>query len=111
MADFAEGQPTAVVPLDKPRTIGFSLGAMRRVRDQLGTLEYDPDSPDALLALPAYVWACLSSADRAELSVAQVEDMIHPGNMAEVSETLGVILRASSPDAKPTVAGPAKPGR
>jgi hypothetical protein len=111
MAEFAEGMPTATVKLDKPREIGFTLGALRRVKEKLGRLDFDLAGAGASMALPTYVWACLPASGRKELTIEQVEDLIHPGNMNEISDALGVLFKASTPDpeANPTGAAPATP--
>lgn len=110
MAGFAEGTPTVSVTLDKPRELAFTLGALRRVREKLGSLDIPTDdSPESLAALPHIVWACLDASGRKEVTVEQIEDLIHPGNMAAVSEAITKLFRASTPDvtANPTAAVPA----
>lgn len=110
---FLEGIPTVVVQLDKPRTLGFTLGSMRRIQEVLGTLEYRVDAAADMLAVPTYVWACMDAEGRAELSIEQVEEMIHPGNLKAMSEACTTLFHASSPEAKegadqtpgPTTAG------
>lgn len=109
MGGFAEGTPIVTIQLDAPRELGFTLGALRRVREKLGTLEVDLEKPEGSMALPTYIWACLPAADRKDLSIEQIEDMIHPGNMGAIAEALGRLFRASSPEPKPnpTEAAPA----
>lgn len=107
MSEFAEGMPTVTVTLDRERELGFTLGAMRRIRDRLGTVEFDPNSDDLERVLPAYVWACLPSSGRAELSPERIEDLIHFGNMQQVVEALSRLLARSLPEEQenPTPAG------
>lgn len=110
---FAEGIPTVEVKLDKPRALGFTLGSLRRVKDRLGTLDVKVEGPEGLLALPTCVWASLDAEGRKELTVEQIEDMIYPGNMQEISTAVAQLFKQSTPDAKenPTVEGPAsEPG-
>jgi len=105
---FATGTPTVTVELDKPRTLGFTLGAMRRVQDHLGADAFSGEQ-DQIRALPTYVWACLSAADREELSVEAIEDLIHPGNMKAVSDAIGDLFQRSNPEgAEGNVVAPAK---
>lgn len=105
MAEFSEGTPTVTIDLDKPRTLAFTIGAMRRAR-QLGVLDKDATSEvEFMLALPEYVWACLPEVDRGELSVAQIGELIHPRNVAPIASKVGELLRASVPD--PNVDPPA----
>ena len=55
MNGFSEGTPTVTITLDKPRTLGFTLGAMRRCKE-LGVLKLDvADETAFMLALPEYV--------------------------------------------------------
>lgn len=111
MDGFGEGIPTVMVKLDRERPLAFTLGALRRVREKLGNLDIDLDRPESMVALPTYIWACLSAVGRKELSVEQVEDLIHPGNMGAISDALTKLFQASQPDAQanPTAAGPAEP--
>lgn len=106
-----EGTPTATVTLDKPRELGFTLGALRRVREKLGTLEVNLDKPEGSMALPTYIWACLPASARKDLSIEQIEDMIHPGNMQTIADALGKLFKASTPEptANPTEAAEAAP--
>lgn len=105
---FAEGTPTATVQLDKPRTLGFTLGAMRRCRD-LGVLNIDVQNETAMmLALPEYVWSCMDDAGRKELPLEQVMELIHPGNVQVIAEAIGALFASSQPKTDPEKnAGPA----
>jgi hypothetical protein len=112
---FLEGTPTAVLQLDKPRTLGFTMGAMRRIKDKVGSLEI-PVGADgkipldrALEIMPTWIWACLEAPDRAEISVEQLEDMLHPGNLPQLTEAIVSLFKASSPEAS-TEAGPTQAG-
>lgn len=96
---FATGTPTVVVALDKERTLGFTLGAMQRIQERLGKNAFsEGETADQMLALPAYVWACLPAADRLELNVEAVADLIHPGNMKAVSDAIAEIFNRSNPE-------------
>lgn len=111
MKDFAEGMPTVTVTLDKERELGFTLGALRRVKEKLGTLDVDLENPESNMAFPTYIWACLPASGRAELSIEQIEDLIHPGNMVAIGDALARLFKASQPEdaANPTAAAPAEP--
>lgn len=113
---FLEGTPTAVLQLDKPRTLGFTMGAMRRIKERLGTLDM-PIGTDgkipldkALDLMPTWIWACMDAPDREEVTVEQLEEMMHPGNLQAISESIVGLFRASNPEASkeagPTQAGP-----
>jgi hypothetical protein len=108
MHGFAEGQPTAVVMLDKERTIGHSFGAINRVREKLGGTDMDPTSDaDITQKIPVWIWACLPEADRKELSPERVADLIHRGNQQSVIDAFVQLVKESAADepANPTVAG------
>lgn len=108
---FAEGVPTVTVTLDQPRELGFTLGAMRRIREKLGSLELDlSDEQKQLQSIPTLVWACMDADARAVLSVEDVEEMIHPGNLGPISDAIHELLERSQPEAggNPTKAAPKK---
>ena len=95
---FAEGTPTASVTLDKPRELAFTIGAMRRAKE-LGVLAVNVEDPTALmLAMPEYVWACLSDKDRKELSVEAIAELISPHNIVGVTEAIGSLFKSSMPE-------------
>lgn len=101
MSGFAEGTPTVEITLDKPRTLGFTLGAMRRAKE-LGVLNADPsDEVGFMLAMPEYVWACLSEEGRAELSVAQIGELMNPLNIKAIGKAVGELFSASLPKENP----------
>lgn len=98
---FPEGTPTAVVSLGgKDRTLGFTIGAMRRIKEAGGKLQIDDgeDSDDVIYAVPLWVWACMDKEDREELSVEDVEDRMHPGNMEEISAAVTRLFLSSRPE-------------
>ena len=74
------------VELDRPRRLKLSWGAMRRIKDQTG---FDIRQPkegapwDTDTMLPVVLCEALRHEDP-EITVEQVEDMIHIGNMAAV---------------------------
>lgn len=111
---FAEGTPTVEVTLDKARTLGFTMGAMRRIKARLGTLAMPAledgtiNQDKAVEWIPVVVWACLDAEGRAQLTVEQVEDLIHPGNVKATSRAVVELFNASAPDAAqdPTEAVP-----
>lgn len=112
MADgFAEGQPTAVVMLDRERTIGHSFGAINRALGILGTAELKLESSAEIARkLPVWIWACLPEADRKELSPDQVADLIHRKNQdAIVAAFVSIATDSASlpgeDGANPTTAG------
>lgn len=115
---FLEGVPTVVLQLDKPRTLGFTMAAMRRIKEKAGTLELPVDAngrvplEKAIDLMPTYIWACLAPEDRAEVSLEQLEEMLHPGNLEAVTQAIVSLFQRSNPEAAagatpgPTTAGP-----
>lgn len=100
---FAEGTPTATVRLGgKSYELGFTLGAMKRAKE-LGVLTLDTSDQSAMmLALPEYVWSCLTEEDRKGLTVAQINELINPSNVAKVAEAIGELFKASTPAEDPS---------
>jgi hypothetical protein len=96
---FPTGTPTVEVDLDGPRTLGFTLGAMRRIKEATGTLEVDENATEEtmLQTLPVYVWACMGAEDRADLSIEAIEDMIHPMNMVAINGAVTALFQLSVP--------------
>lgn len=104
---FTEGTPTVTINLDKPRTLAFTLGAMRRAQE-LGVLSVDvTDGTALMLAMPQYVWACLSNADRKELSVDEIAELMNPNNVQSISAALGELFKVSLPENPEGNASPA----
>lgn len=96
---FAEGTPTVVVRLGgKDYTLGFTIGAMRRAKE-LGVSQVDVSDGSALmLAIPQYVWACMTSEARQSLSVEEIDELINPSNISGISEAIGELFKASLPE-------------
>lgn len=99
MSGFAEGTPTVEIRLDgKSYTLGWNWGAKRRARETILSRHADPQNVDQSEAMAAAVWASMDKENRAELSVEDVEEMIHPGNEVEVMEKVNRIIKSSEPD-------------
>ncbi|HEX6924354.1 MAG TPA: hypothetical protein VF167_02940 [Longimicrobiaceae bacterium] len=82
---LAANVPTAQVELDRNRTIAFTIGAMRRVKELTGrSITAGIEEED----VGRVVWAMLTEEDRADLTPEQVEDMIHPGNLGAVTAAI-----------------------
>lgn len=109
---FIEGVPTVVVRLDRERELGFTNASVERVLRELGTAEVPDDPIQRVRALPTYLWACMDAESRAELSVDQISEMIHPGNAEALGQAISALFKASKPEAvagasaDPTPAGP-----
>jgi hypothetical protein len=94
---FIEGTPTITIELGGPHELGFTLGAMGRIQEKLGSLDIPSDKAAQLAALPTYVWACLSVADRGQLTIEQIAEMIHPGNLEAISTAVMELFEKSQP--------------
>lgn len=91
-----EHVPTAVVNLDKPRRVAFTLGAMRRIKEATG-FAIDDEAPRRTTdVLGAYIWAMLVKEDREGLTVEDVEDMLHPGNLEEITNVFHKLVGLSA---------------
>jgi hypothetical protein len=99
MSGFAEGTPTVTVRLGgKDYTLGFTIGAMRRAKE-LGVSQVDLSDGSALmLAMPQYVWACMTKEDRASLSPDEIDELVNPSNISNISEAIGELFKASLPE-------------
>ena len=91
--------PTATIELgEKTYTLRFTIAAMQRAQD-LGVLNVDTTNETAfLLALPAYVWACMDKTARKELDLEAVGELMNPRNMKEIAEAVGGLFKASLPE-------------
>lgn len=99
MSGFAEGTPTVQIQLGvKSYTLGWTWGAKRRARETILSRHADPQNVDQSEAIAAAVWASMEKEKRAELSVEDVEEMIHPGNELEVMEKINQIIKSSEPE-------------
>lgn len=99
---FAEGTPTVTIELDKPRELGYTLGAMRRAQE-LGVLKLDmEDDVSFMLALPRYVWACMDSEGRKDLTIETIEEMMNPLNAKTIARKMIELFKASLPPEDPS---------
>lgn len=92
-----ESVPQAVVVLDKPRTMAFTFGAMRRIKQVSGHSLDDPEAPRAVTdVIGFYIWALLVEEDRGELTVENVWDLLHPGNIDAVTASFTELVGAGT---------------
>lgn len=91
--------PSVVVNLDRPRRIAFTLGAMRRIKQATGKSVTDEGS-ELTDVMGAFIWAMLIEEDRKDVTVEQVEDMIWPGNLDEVTAAFNQVVGQSTPEGK-----------
>lgn len=107
-----ENVPTVLVTLDRPRRMALTLGAMRRVKEQTGLSVTDLDTmpeDERLARFHEFVWALLVNEDREGLTPADLEEMIHAGNLEHVAEAFVAVLYSSAPKGAEGNAVPAPP--
>ena len=96
---FAEGVPTEAITLGgKVYRIAFTWGARRRCKEYFDSRGKDPAGSHQYEAVAAAIWAGMEEEDRKGISVEAVEDMIHPGNEAEILRRVGDLTEKSQPD-------------
>jgi hypothetical protein len=102
-----ESVPQAEIMLDKPRTIAFTFGAMRRIKQHTGKALDDEREQGVSDVLGTWIWAMLSEDDRKELSLENVWDCLHPGNVEEISAAFNALVggEPSSSNGDETTAG------
>lgn len=108
---FPKNVPTAVVQLDKPRTIALTLDALNRLEELTGQplMEIGLDPAQIVKKLDAWIWSGLDDADRAEISAAEIRKIIHLGNLTQMLSVVSSLVTASLPDAKEGKIEPAPP--
>lgn len=93
MSHLPEAVPTVEVVLaGKPRKLAFTLGAMRRIKQATGHDIDAAESQKIVEVLGAYIWAMMGKEDRKELSVEDVEDCLHPGNLEEITSVFNQLV-------------------
>lgn len=95
MMALPENVPVVTVDLDQPRRMALTLGAMRRLKEQTGLAIMDLGEfpADKLMeSLGKLIWSCLINEDRVGLTVDDVEELIHPGNLGAAAEALGHLM-------------------
>lgn len=93
--------PTVEITLagDRPRRIAFTLGAMRRIKTVTGHSVGD-DAIQLAEIIGAYIWAMLVKEDRKDVTVEDIEDMIHPGNLDEIIAAFNAVVSQGVPEGK-----------
>lgn len=102
--------PVAEIMLGgSPRKIAFTLGAMRRIKEVTGHGIDEETDQRTVDVLGAYIWAMLVKEDRKGLTVEDVEDMLHPGNLESITEVFNKLVTASTGDAEGKANGAGSP--
>ena len=87
MIQLPEGTPTRQVFLGgRPRTIAFTMGALRRLRERLGDKAEEIQANPGLMMeyIDRYLWAMLvDPEDRAEIAPNALADMIPLGKLGD----------------------------
>ena len=93
--------PVVDVKLDRPRKLKYDFKAMRLIEKETSKNMLNPKIWQEMNAtdLSIFVWAGLKHEDP-NLTVEHVEEMLHPGNMAETIYKVGEAWGLSMPEAK-----------
>lgn len=98
----AKGVPTVEVTLDgKSYKVDFTWGTRLRAGEYFRSQGKDPATANRLESVTATIWGGMDDEDRAGLSVAQIADMIHPGNEAEILARIDELVDKSEPEPDP----------
>lgn len=89
--------PRAVITLDRPRTITLQIKALQRLKDATGSFDMQLTEDALFERAPTLIWCTLVDGDREDLTPADVEAMLHAGNINEVVEALGQLTTPSFP--------------
>lgn len=116
---LAANVPRTTVELDRPRTVAFTLGAMRRFKEvagqsvqQLFQRMEESNDPEVLLEeLHNLLWSMFIDADREGLTPEQVEEMIHIGIVPEISDAITRLVQPSMPEPKGAAGNSPKPAK
>lgn len=90
--------PLIPIELDKIRHLRFDFNSAARFEEMTGKNLFDGGVMGQMSAttLRAFLWSCLVHED-AELTLEQVGEMIHFGNINEVSEKLTEVYAKNTP--------------
>ena len=90
-----ENAHTVTVPLDRPRRLALTLGAMRRIQQLTGltvsTLA-DLSEADRTEHFHRLIWSLLVNEDREGLTPEDLEELIHAGNLQAIAEGFAAVL-------------------
>lgn len=99
----AQNVQTVTIALDRPRSMALTLGAMRRIKEATGRSITELQQGERGIEVEhvgAYIWAMLVNADREGLSVEDVEEMIRPRDLPEVTAAFAKLFTAASEGAE-----------
>lgn len=112
MSKLPENVQTVTITLDRPRTLAFTLGAMRRMKEAVGVdLNHMTDLAISVEDAGGFVWAMLINADREGVTRDDVDEMIHMGNLQEVTAALTSLIgetKGAEGNAPKPAKGPAR---
>jgi len=91
--------PKVTIELDRPRTLSLTLNALIAYEEKTGANLFAAlqESNTQMVAMREMLWAALLGDDPS-LTLEDVGDMIHPGNISEVTEALNHIIDSSMPE-------------
>ncbi len=90
--------PTVIpIELDKPRNIKITFNTLKLIEKATGknTLKQETWENMSASDMIDFLWACLVHEDK-DLKAEDVGEMIHPGNMKQVSEILSKAFKEST---------------
>lgn len=91
--------PTVQVDLGgKSYRIDFTWGTRLRAKEYFESQGKEPGSVNQFESITAAIWAGMEDEDRAGLTVAQVANLIHPGNESEILQKISELTEKSEPD-------------
>lgn len=93
---FAEGTPTVTVQLGgQSFKLGWTWGAKRRVKERLKPDDVFEDN------IAVVLWASMDKETRESITVEEIEELVHPGNEAEVVGKFAELFKSSEPKEEP----------
>lgn len=100
MSNADKAVPVVQINLDKPRNMKFNLRAMMEFEKATGKNVFKEDIWEDMSAtdIVYLLWATLKHEDE-NLTVDDVAEMVHFGNMEEITEKLTKAFGMSLPDA------------
>lgn len=104
------GVPRGTVVLDRPRAVTLQLDALLRLTEALGVPlhELEASPPQMAPVLDAWVWACLTDDDRADVTREEIRAMLHLGNMGDCIQEIIRVASLSMPEGAEGNGGPPK---
>lgn len=96
---FKEGVPTVTIQLGgKSRLLGWNWAVKNGLRKHIKADGEDPGAVSVIVDyLPAVVWFAMAPEDRGNLTVSDVEELLHPRNEVEITNEIAKLFHESEP--------------